>query len=366
MSTRLPHRPRRLTATLTGALAVSLTSVAMPSLAVAAPLADPATAVDLDAPVQMRTFPITRGGETLYLGYCGNAPLESALPGVTDVVVVVHGDGRGACSYATSVQRAARAAGRVTSTLVVAPHFAANGDPEGEEPSRLTWGTSGWKDGANSRVTPYPRPWRISSFEAVDVLVDHLTRGDLLPDLTTLTVAGHSAGGQFVNRYLATTQRPAASTPRVERRWIVASPSSYLYLDERRINRGGRPGSLSGRERRDCPDYNTYKYGLAGRTGYAAAMTDDQIRARVASTPVSYLVGSLDDDPANSSLDTSCAGLMQGPDRVRRALNYQTHLASVLPRGSASHRLRIVPGVGHTARGVFTSPEGVAALFPTR
>ena len=63
------------------------------------------------------------------------------------------------------------------------------------------------------------------------------------PALKEIVVAGHSAGGQYVQPTLSALVR-----------YLVANPSSYLYLEPwRPVN--GNPAEL-------CPGFNKYKYGL--------------------------------------------------------------------------------------------------------
>ena len=49
----------------------------------------------------------------------------------------------------------------------------------------------------------------ISSFEVIDQIISHIAEPDLFPNLATIVVAGHSAGGQHVNRYAAGTRLPS-------------------------------------------------------------------------------------------------------------------------------------------------------------
>ncbi len=326
------------------------------------PVSSASAETGLGTTAEAGVLPIVRDGVSQDLGYCGNAPLSETLSDVTDVVIAVHGDGRGACSYARSALEAAARAGKADRTLVIAPHFAASSDSEAALPQRLYWSSSGWKEGDDSLASPYPRAWSMSSFEAVDLLIKRAADRLLYPNVQRVVVAGHSAGGQFVNRYVGVSALPPAATPDVVRRAVVANPSSYLYLDERRPDpKTGVLRTLSRKERSSCRSYDRYKYGLSERSGYAGALTPSSVIAQFRATPVTYLAGSLDTDPTDSSLDTSCAGTWQGSQRLDRAQKYQTHLNAVI--GRSGHPFVVVPGVGHTARGMFTSPEGVAALF---
>ena len=77
-------------------------------------------------------------------------------------------------------------------------------------------------------------------------------------------IAGHSAGGQFANRFAA------AHPAQPETRYIVANPSSYLYLDAQRredlwLDKFSIPKSDV------CFNYNHYKYGTEILNAYMLA-----------------------------------------------------------------------------------------------
>jgi hypothetical protein len=326
------------------------------------------TATSSGTTVAVSRWGLTLNGSTLFLEVCSNRSVSGPDPAVKRVVLVTHGDERNACGAAGSVVEAARLAGKEAETLVVAPHFLTDTDVAADPTaaaSTLYWSSSGWKTGASSLTSPYTRPWVVSSFEATDRLIAFLENGERFPNVSQVLIAGHSAGGQFVNRYAAGTASPAADPVAVTRRYVVANPSSYLYWNAtRRI--AGTWRLLSSSEVASCPGYDTYKYGLAKRTGYMAATDATTLATRYANSRVTYLLGALDTDLSDSSLDTGCAANLQGPTRLDRGLRYSEHLGRVFsPVVTERHRTVVVPGVGHTARGMFTSQEGQQALFPT-
>ncbi len=317
-----------------------------------------AFSTSLDQSVAVRSLQLVREGEALTLRYCGTDDIGRKNADLSDALVIIHGDGRNACSYARSATEAARLAGRDHSTLVIAPLFAAAEDPEAGLPGVLYWSSGGWKQGDDSLRTPSARPWSISSFEVVDEILDRVADRRSYPMVERIILAGHSAGGQFVNRYSALS--PARSGVGSRQVTVVASPSTYLYLGPERADRSTHQfRALTSGELRSCSSVNRYKYGLDRRSGRAAFLTNAQVLQRVRAARVRYLVGSEDHDPAHSSLDTGCAATWQGTHRLDRAHTYARHLtASGVPT-----RVVEVAGVGHTARGMITSPEGVAALF---
>src|SRR5438445_13467960 len=87
----------------------------------------------------------------------------------------------------------------------------------------LAFSCNGWKDGEPALGSA------IDSFSAMDGLLAALDDKARFPALKEIVVAGHSAGGQYVQRYAAGNRiEPTLSTPV---RYLVANPSSYLYLE---------------------------------------------------------------------------------------------------------------------------------------
>lgn len=281
--------------------------------------------------------------------------------GVERVVVVQHGNGRTAWSYFNSLQSAAELAGVATTTLILAPHFPAPLEaPDGFH----SWSplSSGWKSGDDSLTMP-----PLSSFAAVDLLLlDHVLASPHYPALTEVVVTGHSAGGQFTQRYaLSTAVDAAPEAAGVDFRFLVLNPSSYLYLDPYRWDGQGTPPAIDFAipAGSDCDsDYNEYKYGLeAIPAGHYVAEHLGTIPDAYLARDVTYLLGEAD-TLQDADLDTSCPATLQGEHRLERGQVFAAYLDARFPE--QSHGLLTVPGVGHSAGGMYTSATGVAALFP--
>jgi pimeloyl-ACP methyl ester carboxylesterase len=310
----------------------------------------PATSTE----VSMRTFGMTRDGVTLTVPYCGNRALEAATT-IRRVVVVVHGSSRNACDYAGYAVESARRHGVLHETLVIAPRFQTDDDLRSGSGNALYWSSGGWKSGESSLSSPHPRPWAASSFTVVDEMVTR-ARG-VLPAVSEVVVAGHSAGGQFTNRYAAATGVHGVTS------FVVANPSSYLYVDDRRWH-GDDLRALSPAESDACSEFDDYKYGLDDLEPYPAAVGADLLRLQLASRRVVYLLGGADTSTTDSSLDTNCAAGWQGRHRLERGMRYVRHLAAVYgPSVAERHVQSVVPSVGHQGRAMLTSAEGRTALF---
>ncbi|GMW06369.1 MAG: hypothetical protein AMXMBFR8_11660 [Nevskiales bacterium] len=223
-----------------------------------------------------------------YVPYCSNKKFGPA-------VFVIHGTNRNADDYLNYLDD--------LDTLVIAPKF------QGSGPG-LYWSSGGWKQGDRSKDSQ-----RVSSFEVLDRMVE-MYHG--------VAVVGHSAGGQFVMRY-------AAGTPLQGLTFIVANPSSYMYLN------GSRPFGSSA----TCRDYDEYHYGLDELNDYMSSGVVRDFPDR----NVIYLLGDRD-TKVDKYLDTSCEANRQGRNRYERGLQFYNHLTQVY--GRPVQRKVIVRGVGHS------------------
>ena len=103
---------------------------------------------------------------------------------------------------------------------------------------------------------------------------------------------GHSAGGQFVDRYAIGT--PVASEPLPFRlKFIVSNPSSYLYLDERRPKLG-QLDQFAVPADANCEGYNDYLYGFEHRNPYLSVLSAESLRSQFLRRQVVYLLGEAD------------------------------------------------------------------------
>ena len=93
------------------------------------------------------------------------------------------------------------------------------------------WGD--WRAGAHSDPAS-GHGQTVSSFQVLDTFLSLLSDPIRFPNLDKITMVGHSAGGQSVQRYAFSTLLPPTLRPGLTIRYVVANPSSYAYLDPRR------------------------------------------------------------------------------------------------------------------------------------
>jgi pimeloyl-ACP methyl ester carboxylesterase len=329
--------------------------VLMVFLASALPAAAQEEASEKDRPVKAVadrrlavTTPAGAGALALYLSQDWSRP----LPAVARAVVTIHGVLRNADVYNHSAEKALASSGLdPASVLLITPQFLDEGDvaAHGLAHDTLRWSYTGWEGGEDARG---PAP--ISSFAALDAVLAKLADRALFPALKTVIVAGHSGGGQVVQRY-AVAGRDVAG---IDVRYVVANPSSYAYFTpERPAGDGFAPFDGAA-----CPGYDRWKYGMNALPPYLAGRTAAALEAAYVARNVTYLLGTADTNPNHPALDKSCMGEAQGPYRYARGLAYVRYLKLRHPAGFA-HRLLEVPGVGHNGDGMFTSVCGLAAVY---
>ncbi len=278
---------------------------------------------------------------------------------ITRAMIMVHGAGRDADNYFRTAVAAAFLADALEDTIVIAPRFAStgNGCRDTLAANEVSWPCNGdsWRSGGAA-----DKDGTLTSYDFADAILRKVANKAVFPNLKVIVVSGHSAGGQFANRYEMANQ--LHDTIGVPITYVVANPSSYAYLDATRPASGAngvtefRPFA----DGRNCTTYDKWPYGIQNRTGYAARLTDDQLKKQLAARPTTYLVGELDTLPL-AGFDASCPAMAQGANRNLRGQAWGKYVNEKL---GAHHTTMVVPLCGHNARCMFTADPVLALLFP--
>jgi pimeloyl-ACP methyl ester carboxylesterase len=351
------------------------TLLACAFVAVSARAAAAPCAAATPACTEMLALPGSQGRVLVYRTF----PLDTRSAAIKRALIVIHGLGRDADNYYRSTLSATFLADAFGDTIVIVPRFASN--EGGPCKDALAAGEISWhcQPRFDSWRTGGPSPdGSTTSFDVVDELLRKLNRKGVFPNLRAIVVAGHSAGGQFVNRYeMANTVH---DTLDVKPTYVVANPSSYAYFDELRPTSSAIPSDVAALppgyqapqpakpppafaayfDRTNCATYNTWPYGMKDRNGYAAKVSEEQLQRQLAGRPTTYLLGELDILPLYG-FDSSCAAMAQGGTRLARGFAYATYVSE---RYGAKHRAVEVPACGHNARCMFTSETSLPLLFP--
>lgn len=297
--------------------------------------------------------PAGSGALPLYLSQDWDRP----QPAVTRAIITIHGIERDA-DISRTIAESARAASRRNpeSVLLIEPQFLNGADVVAEHlpAETLRWAHAGWESGEDAQG---PAP--ISSFAALDAILARLADTAAFPALKDVVVAGHSGGGQLVQRYAVAGRGEGALTKEgIHVRYVVANPSSYVYFSPERPAGDG----FAAPDAAACPAYDQWKYGMTDLPPYVAGEGAAALEAAYAARDVVYLLGGADDNPNHSALDKTCMAEAEGPDRYARGLAYFRYLQRRRPT-DLTHRLLRAPGVGHDADLMFNSACGLAALY---
>jgi len=316
-------------------------------------------------------------GPSRLLVYRSHA-LTRPNPAITRAFILVHGMGRDAHNYFRHALAAAFLAGQLDSAIIISPRFASNDGRSCRD--SLAAGEANWGCGGAGRWTAggvAADGSKLTSFDITDDLLKLLARKDVFPNLSAIFVAGHSAGGQFVQRYAMANQ--VHDQLGVPVTYIVGNPSSYAYLDSLRPSVSAVPRTVAAlppgyqeplpanpplpfirySDANSCTTYDKWPTGLNERSGYAARLTDDQLKKQLASRSVIYLLGGYDILPL-FGFDSSCPAMAQGQTRMARGLAFQRYVNELY---GAKHQAVPVPSCGHNGRCMFTSEEALAIIF---
>ena len=261
---------------------LALTAAAIPNLARAAA---PCTSV-----ADCTEWLPLAGGPARTLVY-RSYPFNTPNLAITRALIIIHGASRDADNYFRSTLASAFLAGALDDTVLIVPRAASSQGTCKDKlaDNEVNWPCSGnsWRSGGIAVGNP-----NLNSFDLTDELLRRLAKKDAFPNLAQIVVAGHSAGGQYVNRYsMANTLHESLGVPVS---YVVANPSSYAYLDADRPTAAdpAKFGPFS--DAGNCTTSNTWPYGLKDRVGYAAKISEDQLKKNLTTRPVTYLLGEID------------------------------------------------------------------------
>jgi len=230
------------------------------------------------------------------------------------ILVVMHGTSRTAKRYLRTWKRLADTNG----VVLLAPEF-----------SKKDWPNSRHYNLGNiftaKRKTSKPRSlWSFSAMEKAVKITSKIAgvNGE------RFFLYGHSAGGQFVHRYVMLTGGKKLI------RAVAANAGWYLWPDENK----------------------KFPYGLR------LLENQNWDWKAVFRTDLTVLVGSDDNDSAGKTLRTKKGAMVQGKHRLQRAVNFFLAAREYADEQEQKFRWRLqtVPGVGHSNRGMSV---GAAKIF---
>jgi hypothetical protein len=327
--------------------------------------------------------------EGTYIPVFSSEPLYTEAAHITHVVLWLHGRAAQANEYFCNGLGVAKSKGTGKYTLTVAPYFGTTAVSDQRWLSDLpsssvpyaphSWSNSGWMAGADSAHID-----RHSSYQIMDKIVAHFN-GPHFPNVKRITLAGFSAGCQFLARWSVLSPEVKGKV-----RVIASDCGSYLYFDKQRpsascatLENTGKDHSCDSFEvpNPEPKGFNDWKYGLhitenqVSKSGYLAQFRDDaapnkqsaavvEAIATYPSKDIRFLLGTddvcncntpgMNNDreacfiPGLTCLPTAIQGCcdtypdtsdhnslaagprdnIQGSNRLQRALNYMSYLTA--------------------------------------
>ncbi|MGY1918586.1 hypothetical protein ACW9IF_06655 [Pseudomonas tolaasii] len=290
-----------------------------------------------------------------------NTDLYNPPPTIERAVIILHGVQRDGDQYFNTGRKLLGNAHLPSaSTLLIAPNFLTPTD-SGVSDDMPLWPRDKWMHGIESQFGRKGIP----AFQVLDDVVGYLSDRQRYPALKEIVMVSHSAGAQLMQRYAVMNDLDAGLKAHgLTIRYVVASPSSYVYFDDNRLQNGVFKPVVSIL----CPSYSRYRYGIEGAPAYLLNqhLSSRQVFARYAARDITYLVGAQDNNPTSRVLDTSCGANYQGDTRLDRQLNFVSYEQFLSNQWQIPlrHPQHTIPGIGHNAARLLGDKAVARMLFP--
>lgn len=194
----------------------------------------------------------------------------------------------------------------------------------------------------------------VTTYRVLDLMAQHFIK--TYPNINQIVFAGHSLGGQAVQRY-AVVKNPKWYDPALK--FWVGNPGSWVWIVSDRPN--PNPSNLNGNT---CGDkIDAWPFGIGNASAMPKYVKDsgnpDLIRNRYLGRNVRYSLGLLDNGQGN----TQCAAQYQGYSHLQRGSYFMQSLCK-MPNGCPkNHSLVYVAGVSHQDYEMVAATETTDFVF---
>ncbi len=261
---------------------------------------------------------------------------------LTHAVIVVHGASHDPQNYFTYMTNTFDNQNVAESTVLIAPFFRSTSTGSTDD---FYWSNTSWRRGSPSSNTN-----KLSSFEAIDAIIDQLSDKNRFPVLQKIIVTGHSSGAAFTHVYSAANRSEAKHTS-IDFEYVVANSQFFYYPDGRRINESNNQLYTPA----GCAGYNIWPLGYNATPAYLSGVNSSTFNSQFVSRKVTYLLGNGNQsDPTLNTQD--CENTLQGSSRFRRGDNMFKYMELAYP-STHNHKRVIVNGIGHDGQGMYQSNE---------
>lgn len=309
-------------------------------------------------------FKVNKAGKLYSLRYASNHAMGEKNSKIKQLVIYIHGARRNGLDYYEWGEKAVKAANNTYETLFIAPQFTSEKDLQdhNHDASHVFWTNNNWRIGDES-VSSKKRMMEdsFSSFALVDSMIARVCNKKLFPKLKKIIIIGHSAGGQFVSRYVGITPMPNV-LKKYNFSFIVMNPSTYMYLDDRRPVKTETSLTFIKPDTSGCPNFNDYPRGMEKLNPYALKVGVEMIKQQFLNRDIRFILGEKDVNVNDSSLDKSCEGNMQGGFRLERGQFFYEYL-QLYSNKKKIHQIEVVPDVAHDGDKMVNSKAARWHLF---
>ncbi len=307
-----------------------------------------------------------QNADDCYIPYISNYPLNKKNEDIRHVILAIHSSNHDATmAYNDCMELINSHENLNKSTLVISPQFLREKHLKNNtEENLLFWKVYPFWGSSTSTTKSASKNLKISAYSILSEIIVDLCSKTSFPNIKKITILGHSAGGQFVNRFATsnTVEFDVARPAGIQCKYVVMNPSSYVYFSPKRsVNGSIRNFSIPTPEVVEKhPGYNNYGYGLDKLYLYHRknGLTAEKIREMYPQRNVVYLLGEKD-CKADSSMSVHPHAMLEGNNRLERGRIYFGHLVDEFgPDIKNNQRIVLVPDVGHSGRKMILSKRG--------
>lgn len=261
---------------------------------------------------------------------------------LTHAVIVVHGASHDPENYYSYMTNSLQSESLSDKTILIAPFFRSSSTGSSDD---FYWPSTNWRRGNLSSNSN-----KISSFEAIDFLIDQLGDKARFPVLKKIIITGHSSGAAFTHVFSA-SNKSEENHPAIEFEYVVANSQFFYYPDGQRINESSNQLYTPA----DCSAYTIWPLGYNSTPPFLTGVSSSAFNTKFVDRKVTYLLGNgSQSDPTLNIVD--CENTVQGSSRYKRGENMFSYMELSYP-GTHQHKKVIVNGIGHDGEGMYQSPE---------
>ena len=291
-----------------------------------------------------------------YIPYASNLPIDKVDANINHLIIAVYSSGSNI--FNSCIELLAKYDRQQDNVIVLSPQFLTKDQVAGNsEKNLLYWNVPPFYGSKISTTNSFDGDLRVSAYHILEDIIADFSDKKIFPNLERITILGHSAGGQLVNRFAASNT--------IE--YIIINPSSYIYFSPKRsVGWSRRTFNIpSDSQISDNPGYNDYSYGLNKLYSYhrRKRLTSEKMRELYPKRKIVYLLGQKDCVP-DGSMSTHPSAMIQGRNRLERGKIYFGHLIDEFgPEIKKNQKVIVVKRVGHYGKGMVLSNQGRAFIL---